>query len=249
MHENISILIVEDEDIWIRNLQLSLEDFGFDVVSTAKSLSEALIAFKEHHYDLVLLDIHLDGKNTGIELGKILTSIYKKPFIFITASFDSHTMQEAAAARPSAYLTKPVNTSSLFIAIQNALHNFSVHHTASIVDMNETMFQSFFVKNGSKYKKIDWQDVVYLSSGKNYISVFNARDKAEYPIRSSLQNALHYIIPQKMQSQFVQINRSEVVQLQFILEITGDQIRTEYKTFTLSEGFSKDIRKKLNILT
>jgi len=249
MHENISVLIVEDEDIWVRNLQLSLEDFGFDIVGTANTVASALTAFKEYHYDIVLLDIHLDGKNSGIELGKILTSIYKKPFIFITASFDSHTMQDAAAAKPSAYLTKPVNTSSLFIAIQNALHNFTIHHTATITEMNENILTSFFVKNGNKYKKIDWNDVVYLSAGKNYISVFNAKDKAEYHIRSSLQNALHYIIPVRMQHLFMQVNRAEVVQLPFVTEINGDEIRTQYKSFNLSEGFSREVKRKLNILS
>lgn len=249
MHENISVLIVEDEEIWIRNLQLSLEDFGFEVVAIASTTADALQAFKNHHFDVALLDIQLDKQKSGIELGKLLHDTYKKPFIFITASQEGHAVKDAVEVHPSAYLIKPVNTSSLFIAIQNALYNFSNQHTATIAEGNDENLTSFFVKQGNRYKKIDWRDIVYLSSGKNYITVFNSADKTEYFIRSSLQNALQYILPKKLQSLFVQINRAEAIQLSFIEEMLGDEIRTAYKTFYISEAYHKDVKKRLNILS
>lgn len=246
MEDRISVLVIEDEEIWIKNLQLILKDFGFEVASVVTNAEDALTALSKANYDIILLDINLNGKSVGIELAKVINTLYKKPFIFITAS-DGHTLKAAAETQPSAYLTKPINPSSLYIAIQNALNNFNNRQSASPDKKDEEHFTSFFVKQGTRYKKIDWKDIAYLEAGKNYVGVFNAIDKTEYYIRSSLQKTLQHIIPKHMQNQFIQVNRAEVVQFTFILEVVNDEVKTAFKNFTVSELYSKELKNRLNI--
>ena len=247
MENQISVLIVEDEEIWLESLNKILIDFGFLVVRAVSTVEDALIAFAECDYDLILMDIHLDGRNSGIELGKIVSKLYKKPFIFITAS-NGHNMADAASANPSAYLPKPINASSLFVAIQNAIHNFNNDHVPPVEQSIKQDISSFFVKQGNRYKKIEWKDVAYLAAGKNYISVYNAPDKTEYYIRSSLNKVLNHLVPVSIQQHFIQINRSEVVQYSFIEEIVNDEVKTSFKTFTVSENYLKELRNKIKIL-
>ena len=248
MENTISILIVEDEEIWIQSLTMILEDFGYRISGVATTVNEALVAFGAMDYDLVLMDINLDSMTSGIELGKVVNKMYHKPFIFVTSSND-HNFRDAAQANPSAYLTKPVNASSLFIAIQNAIKNFTDGVPASLNRAGDESFTSFFVKHGSKYKKIDWKDVAYLSAGKNYVSIFNTVDKMDFYIRSSLHKTLQHIIPRQLQSQFIQLNRSDVVQFSFISEVTADEVKTAYKCFPVSEAFGKELRSKLRIIS
>lgn len=248
MDNEISILIVEDEKIWIECIQKILKDFVFHVAGIASNVQEALDAFGTVDYDLALVDIQLHGRNTGIELGKVLKTTYNKPFIFITASGD-HELEAAAQVGPSAYLTKPVNQSTLFVAIQSAIQN----HTARMVarpsgNMTEEM-TFFFVKHGNKYRRVDWKNVAYLSSGKNYVTIFNVADKTEYYIRSSLHKTLHHIIPPGLRSQFIQVNRAEVVQSSFIQEFTGEEVKTAYKALPVSEVYCKELKSKLNIIS
>jgi len=247
MDNEISILIVEDEEIWVHQLRFLLNEFGFTVVNAVSTVDDALATLSACEYDLVLMDIRLNGKDSGIELGKIVSKLYKKPFIFITAS-PSRQMKEAADANPSAYLPKPINPSSLYIAIQNAINNFNTNQYPSAKD-NVEEFTSFFVKQGSRYKKIDWKDVVYLSAGKNYTSVFNAADKTEYYIRSSLQKILQYQIPKKLEKLFIQVNRSEAVQLSFVQEVLNNELKTCFKNFAISETYSKELKSRLNIIS
>ncbi|MES2704912.1 MAG: response regulator transcription factor [Bacteroidota bacterium] len=243
----ISVLIVEDEEIWTRTLQLILADFGFSVVKAVSTVEDALEAFGSCEYDIILMDIHLNGKSSGIELAKIVRKLYNKPFIFITASKE-HSVMQAAESQPSAYLPKPINPSSLFIAIQNAINNFNNNETAGQSKEDES-FSSFFIKQGNRYKKIDWKDVSFLSAGKNYVSVYNTIDKTEYYIRSSLQKTLQHIIPRQLQKQFIQVNRSEAVQLSYIQEFVNDEVKTSFKSFPVSESYSKELRQKLNIVS
>jgi len=243
MEEQISILIVEDELIWIQALSLILNELGFSVVKSVSTVEDALTAFSTADYDLILLDINLNGKNSGVELGKVINRLYQKPFIFITSS-DYVDIKDMAEAMPSAYLRKPVNTTSLFIAIQNAINNFS----SGIEKPGDDMLYSFFVKQGNRYKKINWNDVVYLSAGKNYVSVFNSADKTDYYIRSSLQRIMQNIIPKYLQGNFIQVNRSEIIQRAFIQELVHSKVVTPYKSFAVTDLYHKDLKSKLNIL-
>jgi DNA-binding LytR/AlgR family response regulator len=247
MQEDTRVLIVEDEELWAKSLCTNLQDFGFKVVDTANNFHLAVTAFNKRDYDIVLLDIHLDGRESGIELGHMLYKLYHKPFIFITASYDAQTAHTAVAAQPSAYLTKPVHPASLFATIQTAIRNFSENQVGKFA--KETLNEdSFFVKQGEKYKKIYWQDIVCLRSEKNYTGLLSSADSITYYIRSTLPKTLRYLIPANMQDNFMQINRSEAIQLSFIKELFKDQIYTSFGTFTVSESHQKTLKERLRIL-
>ncbi|MES2275309.1 MAG: response regulator [Bacteroidota bacterium] len=248
MQQDISILIIEDDTLWAEGLKDNLADFGFSVVGSADSFESAIIALNALSYDIVLLDINLNGRREGIELGKMLSELYRKPFIFITANFDQQTLDQAINAKPSAYLTKPVNPASLYVTIQTAISNFSTNKTAAPAETPVTASEEFFVKLGDKYKKINWNDVVYITSERNYALLFNAADQKNYYIRSSMNRTLRYIIPEHMQNRFMQVNRGEAVQLSFIQELVTDEIITPYKRFTVGDTFIRDIRRQLNII-
>ncbi|MBZ0262537.1 MAG: response regulator [Hyphomicrobiales bacterium] len=246
LQEEIKALVIEDEEIWLRSILANLNDFGYTVSGTASNFEEAIKLLNTADYDIVLLDINLNRKKSGLELGKMVSGLYHKPYIFITASFDTHTMQEAIGANPSAYLTKPVNPASLVIAIQNAINNFNSKQPASNVSEEELFF---FVKQGNKYKKLNWKDIVYLRSEKNYTSIFNAPEKAEYYIRSTMPKTLKYIIPASLQDKFIQVNRSEALNTTFIHEMSGDEVKTQFKVFYITDAYSKNLKKVLNIIS
>jgi DNA-binding LytR/AlgR family response regulator len=248
MQEEISVLIIEDEDLWAKSLTSNLDEFGFTVVGLAPDFESAVSLLNKKNYDIVLLDIHLNGRESGIELGRMIHGMYNKPFIFITASYDAQTAQAAVSARPSAYLTKPVHPASLFVTIQTAIQNFSDQVTA--LSPRETGDEeAFFVKQGDKYKKIYWKDVVCLSSEKNYTGVLNAADGSTCYIRSTLPKTLKHLVPLSLQKNFVQINRSEVVQVNYIKELERDEVKTSYKSFIVTEGYLKELKERLRIIS
>ena len=248
MNEEIAVLIIEDEELWAKSLQANLDDFGFSVVGTANNFESAVMALNKKNYDIVLLDIHLHGSESGIELGRMVYSMYQKPFVFITASFDAQVAQKAVSANPSAYLTKPVHPASLFATIQTAIQNFTTHTTA-LSPKESGKDDTFFVKQGDKYKKVFWKDVVCLSSEKNYTAVLNAADGTTSFIRSTLPKTLNYLVPVAYRQSFVQLNRSEVVQLSFIQELAKDEVVTAYKTFTVTPSNLKNLKEKLRIIS
>ncbi len=245
MTEEISVLIIEDESIWSDGLSMNLQDFGYTVAGIANNFEDAIISLNNCVYDIVLLDINLVKRNSGIELGKLINAHYRKPYIFITSVSDKNILKDAVLAGPSAYLCKPVTPVSLIATIQSAINNF---HNHVVADVNIPVdYSFFFIKSGNKYKKIAWKDVVCLRSDKKYTCLLYATDKAEYYIKSTLTNTLRYIIPSGLQSKFIQINRAEAVQVSFITEYSGEEVKTTYKTFTVTDAFTSNLRKELRL--
>lgn len=243
----ISVLIVEDDEMWAESLRESLFEFGFQVTAVCPDFETAVVSLNRSDYDIVLLDIHLDGKESGIELGKMIDQFYRKPFIFLTASMDGAMIKKAVDARPSAYLTKPVHPASIFATIHSAIRHFSEKNAVPASQV-EKEADSFFVKQGDKYRKVYWNDIVCLRSEKNYTALINAKDGTTSFVRSTLPKTLRFLVPVSLQPDFIQINRSEAVQRKFIKELNKDEILTDHGPFEVTEAYTKQLREKLKII-
>ncbi len=119
------ILIVEDEFIEAADLKRRLENLGYSVVGMAGTGEDAIKKAGELYPDLVLMDIMLRGRMNGIEAAKKITELNEIPIIYLTAYFDSKTLEEAKKTSPYGYVIKPFEDMGLRSAIEMAVYN---HH-------------------------------------------------------------------------------------------------------------------------
>jgi len=122
-----SILIVEDEFITADDLQLTLEGAGYRVTGAAVSVQEAREMIRRDRPGIVLLDIHLKGKLSGIVLGKELKE-ENIAFIYLSANSSEEVLQAAKATEPYGFLIKPYREKDLLIALDIAQYR----HTQSL---------------------------------------------------------------------------------------------------------------------
>jgi len=113
------ILIVEDEFVVANGLRLVLEQAGYDVNGIARSAEEADRLIRLQRPDLVLLDIRLDGKRTGIDLAKNLKRD-NIAFIYLSANSSQKVLEEAKATEPYGFLVKPFREKDLLIMLDIA---------------------------------------------------------------------------------------------------------------------------------
>jgi len=116
-----TILIVEDEAIVALDLQMQLEELGYEVVGTADEGAAALALAERHQPDLVLMDVHLKGPADGVQTAAALARRAPVPVVYLTAHSDDHTVRRAADTAPYGYLTKPFQIRELRAAIEVAL--------------------------------------------------------------------------------------------------------------------------------
>ncbi len=115
------ILIVEDEFIVADDLQLTLEHAGYEVCGIAASVDEAKESIKKKRPGLVLLDIVLKGKLTGIDLAKELKE-ENIPFVYLSANSNQKILELAKPTEPYGFLVKPFREKDLLVSLDVAFY-------------------------------------------------------------------------------------------------------------------------------
>ena len=113
------ILIVEDELIVALDLQMILGNAGYEICGIAASFDEAMSIVAKKAPDLVLIDIHLKGKGTGIHLARELQKI-NMPFVYLSANTNQKVIDAAIITKPYGFLVKPFREKDLLLALEVA---------------------------------------------------------------------------------------------------------------------------------
>jgi two-component system, NtrC family, response regulator HydG len=121
MSAKVKILIVEDQFIEANNIRLILRDSGYVVLPMASSVAQALSILQHETADLVLLDISLEGQQSGIDLAKILKG-RGLPFVYLSANTDKSTLDQAKETEPYGFLAKPLRKKDVLIMVEVALY-------------------------------------------------------------------------------------------------------------------------------
>src|SRR5262245_3643119 len=124
MPEN-EILIVEDERIIARDLEISLQEWGWSA-DVACSGEEALEKAAATRHDLALMDIRLKGALDGVDTAARLWEQFGIPVVYVTGCADEAILDRARGTNPLGLLVKPFGAEELRGAIATALHQVEV---------------------------------------------------------------------------------------------------------------------------
>lgn len=113
------VLIVEDEPLIAMQLEKLVTDLGHTVVATASTRSEAVEAFQRTSPALVLADIQLADRSSGIDAVGDMLEIASVPVVFITAY--PERLLTGEKPEPAYLVTKPFHEDSVRAAISQAL--------------------------------------------------------------------------------------------------------------------------------
>ncbi|MES1221024.1 MAG: sigma 54-interacting response regulator [Bacteroidota bacterium] len=113
------ILIVEDQFVEADYLRMMLSKAGYRVTGIAHSVVQAREIIRQERPDMVLLDIFVKGKLTGIDLAKEL-SAENIAFVYLSASSNEEVLNEAKATQPYGFLVKPFREKDLLIMLEIA---------------------------------------------------------------------------------------------------------------------------------
>ncbi len=121
---NFELLVVEDEALVAAMIREALKGSAYTVRSIAFTKESAMKYLQEEHYDAAVLDINLEGKFDGIEVGRLIRDQYHFPFLYLTAHADDRTLQNAKLTEPAGYIVKPFSERELLAGLEIALYNF-----------------------------------------------------------------------------------------------------------------------------
>jgi two-component system cell cycle sensor histidine kinase/response regulator CckA len=119
------IMVVEDESIVAEDMKAMLEGFGYGVPAVAFTGEEAVKKALDTQPDLVLMDVVLKGRMSGVEAVESIRSHCNIPVVYVTAYADEKTVRRAKVTEPFGYILKPFDARELQTTIEIALYK---HH-------------------------------------------------------------------------------------------------------------------------
>ncbi|NQT25971.1 response regulator [candidate division KSB1 bacterium] len=118
------ILVVEDELIVAEDIKVRLKNMDYEVLGTVASGEQAFEFVGQNKPDLVLMDILLQGKMTGIETADLLWKRDSIPVIFVSAYADKETIEKVKKAEPFGLILKPFEDKELQSVIELTLYKY-----------------------------------------------------------------------------------------------------------------------------
>jgi diguanylate cyclase (GGDEF)-like protein/PAS domain S-box-containing protein len=122
----INILIVEDESVVAKDIELRLKSLGYKISGISSSGMDAVEKALATRPDLILMDIMLKNGVDGISAAEKIREVYNVPVIYITAFGDKETLSRAKITEPYGFILKPFDERELQINVEIALYKHQI---------------------------------------------------------------------------------------------------------------------------
>lgn len=197
--KKLRVLIVDDERMARQEVKRLLMPYpDTEIIGEAKNADEAAIQIAEKHPDLLFLDVQMPERS-GFNL---LESLNEVPEVIFTTAFDEYAVK-AFEVNALDYLMKPIREERFAQAMEKVRQKLAQQ-------INDPQI---FVKDRQQYHFIKWSKVHLIESMDNYARLYF--EEKNVFLKSSLNQ-----LEEKLDANtFFRINRSQIINLQFIQSI------------------------------
>lgn len=248
---SMNILVVEDESIVAKDIQVCLKKLGYNVIGICSTGEHAIEKANEAKPDLVMMDIMLKGELTGIQAAAAIRETRDVPVIFLTAYTDRDTVDKAKETEPYGYIIKPFKGIDIQTAIEIALYKHSKEKEVKqerdyyykLAEQQDSA-DMIFVKANQRLVKIKYADIYFIEALKDYV-VINTLDR-RYTIHSTMKD-----IESKMPTKdFCRVHRSFIIRIDKIKEIDHSNVvmENEKKIVPVGGSYKDALQEKLNLI-
>ncbi|QVY64270.1 LytTR family DNA-binding domain-containing protein [Polaribacter sp. Q13] len=209
---------MEDEIITQELLKESLEMLEYRICGMATNAETALKEIAQLKPDIAILDIRVEGNQTGIWLGNQL----EIPFIYLTAFNDMTTIKKAIKTKPATYIVKPFKNNDLFIAVELAISK--IKNTNKIT-----------VKDRDRNISILVEDILFAKKEDQYLKLYLKH--SEKLLRANINDFLEQV----NSNSFIQIHRSYIINKNYITAFNTKEITIGKNNIPISKTYLKEV--------
>ncbi len=224
----INCVIIDDEPLAREGLADYVREVDFlKLTGVCENPVELLSLMDREPVDLIFLDIQMP-KMSGIDFLKI---VQNPPMAIITTAYPSYAL-EGFQLNVMDYLLKPI-TFERFLKSAGKARDYHKLLTKSTVSKADEDY--FFIKCGSKYEKIFFDDILYIEGLQNYVMIHTGKGKY-----ITLLNLKH--LEQNLDSRhFIRIHKSYIVSIGKIEGIDGNEIFIQNHRIPISRNYREQV--------
>ena len=227
-------IIIEDEipaQNILKNFLKKLPDMK--LIATFKAAIEANNFLKSETVDVIFLDVNLPDIS-GIDFIK---TVKNPPAIIMTTAYPDYAVSSFELDTIVDYLVKPFSFDRFLKAVNKAKDRLEVSNKTT-TDESEVLFLNV----DKTLHKIVLDELVYIESDRNYITVVTTKQKLSYI--DSLKNW-----NEKLPSnQFIQTHKSYIINSKFVDKIAGNEIYVNSNRLPIGRTYKQELLRKLHIV-
>ncbi len=240
----IKCIIIDD----LRNMIEIVEDHvkaneDLDLIGTFENPLVAIEFVKNNAVDIVFLDVEMPKLNGLDFIARVKTfNLKKSPSFILTTGFQNYAV-ESYEYEVIDFIVKPVT----FKRFSSAIEKYCKLKSIVLKSTNTEPVDFLFVENKEKTKKIKvmFQDIIYIESDGNYISLYTEEEKIM--IYNSLNNIQEMLDP----NLFLRVYRSFIISLNKVESIQNGQLVMKTKSqkkIPIGDFYRAKVLKRLNVL-
>ncbi len=243
--KDLSILIVEDDFSFALELEMLVKEIGYQVLATVDNSAEALETIHADVPDLILMDIDIKGRFSGVEVAEKIKPL-QIPVLFITSLKQQATYERAKNTNFIGYMVKPLAPFSLRSSIELAIQQIQATTVATTKDkiMAVSSKKDLFFKKKGIFKKINLDQINYIEAAGNYSQTVTATEKLMTSLTlTELENILD-------SHHFMRVHRGFLVNLQKIdyLDINNLKLLINEVAIPISRGKKTILLERIQLL-
>lgn len=245
---SLKILIVEDNLSFALELQMLLEELGYQILDRTDNSKDALRIVYKKQPDLILMDIGIKGDLSGLDVGQKIKHL-EIPILYITSAKDKQHYRAAQQSNMIGYMVKPVEKISLKTAIQLSIskaYALKNHQGDTPSVKNNIVHQDFyFFKRQDIFHKVYLKDIAFIKSDDNYCQSYTVGGKT-FVTRIGISQ-LEKELPPKL---FMRIHRQYIVQVSCIdsIDFNSNSLKISRYTIPISRTKRKALAAMLKML-
>jgi len=228
----INCVIIDDEPLAIKVVENHLKEFqNFEIIATFSNPIEALPLLEKSEIDVLFLDINMPKMN-GLDFVKSLNS---KTNIIITSAYREYAV-ESYDLNVLDYLVKPIPFNR-FLKTINKINQQIFLKKESKQKGDSTSNESFmFLKVDKKLVKINFEELLYIESLKDYIKVFTLSQT--FLVHKSLTS-----ITEELPDNFIRIHRSYTIAIDKVKSVEGNLVEIANNRIPIGRKYVNHARR------
>ena len=209
----VKCVIIDDEPLAIKVVENHLKEFqNFEVIATFNNPIEALPLLEKSEVDVLFLDINMPKMN-GLDFAKSLNS---NTSIIITTAYREYAV-ESYDLNVLDYLVKPIPFNRFLKSINKVNQQYFLKKEVKQKEDTINNESFMFLKVDKKLVKINFDELLYIESLKDYIKVFTLSQT--YLVHKSLTS-----ITEELPDNFIRIHRSFTIAIDKVKSVEGNLV-------------------------
>jgi two-component system LytT family response regulator len=224
--------IIDDEPLAREGIASYVREIDFlHLMATAGNPLELARLLEQHPIDLIFLDIQMPKMN-GLDF---LKALQNPPMVIITTAYPTYAL-EGFQLNALDYLLKPITFDRFFKSVRKANDYYQLLNRPGDTNAQKgAPADYFFIRCGSKYEKIHFDQILYVEGMQNYITIYTQKGKFVTllylkNLEENLDNA-----------SFIRVHKSYMVSIDKIEGIEGNEILIQSHRIPISRNYREAV--------